>query len=356
MSGSRVWWCWRSDYVDLQLGACICSQWDFFDVLCGLIIHNVQLWLKPFCCQFFKVRFVHREDAHVVQHGDGLCKDGIWFIVVEYKKTNTAIKGHEGEQSSENLVDDTAIPVCKCSKTKYLQLIRQHSPQWHWVLVACCMLAWGTRVCCQRAVRLVVTVVSPVLYDDRCFGCYGGVASCGPWLLLNLDWGIWEVMSLKDWGTLWGTPCRQLSGATKFWGCTETGGQIWGLSLHRVREGGKGDSGWMLLALIGRCGAWLKQGPGHGRTVGPGVVHTLFVIGSIHRLVVGSLYQRKMTFPLNKMSHLWLSKTTVHPALHKGQIPMRDAIAKDGTMCPVSIVGSPGMLMSQMCVDDTLFP
>jgi hypothetical protein len=35
---------------------------------------------------------------------------------------------------------------------------------------------------------------------------------------------------------------------------------------------------------------------------------------------------------------------------------MRDAIAKDGTMCPVSTVGSPGMLMSQICVDITLFP
>jgi hypothetical protein len=40
--------------------------------------------------------------------------------------------------------------------------------------------------------------------------------------------------------------------------------------------------GWTLLALIGRCGARIKQGPGHGRTVSPGVVHTLFVIGSVH--------------------------------------------------------------------------
>ncbi len=56
---------------------------EFFDVLCGLIIHNVQLWLKPFCCQFFKVPFVHSEDAHVIQPGDGLCNDGIGFIIVE---------------------------------------------------------------------------------------------------------------------------------------------------------------------------------------------------------------------------------------------------------------------------------
>ncbi len=114
--------------------------------------------------------------------------------------------------------------------------------------------------------------------------------------------------------------------------------------------------GWTLLASIGRCGAPLKQGPGCGRAVGPGVVHTLLRIGSVHRLVVGSLYPRKITFSFNITSHFSLLKMTVHPALHKGQIPMRDAIAKDGTMCPVSTVGSPGMLMSQMCVFVALFP
>jgi hypothetical protein len=76
--------------------------------------------------------------------------------------------------------------------------------------------------------------------------------------------------------------------------------------------------GWMSLALNGRCGARLKQGLGSGRTVGPGVVHTLFVIGSVHRLVVGSLYPHTITFPLNITSHLLLSKMTVRPALHKG--------------------------------------
>ncbi len=83
----------------------------FFDMLCGLIIHNVQLWLKPFCCHFFKVSFVCSEDAHVVQPGDELHKDGIGFIMVEYEKTNTAIKGHEREQSCEVVVEDAAISV-----------------------------------------------------------------------------------------------------------------------------------------------------------------------------------------------------------------------------------------------------
>ena len=68
----------------------------FFDMLCGLIIHNVQLWLKPFCCQFFKVSFVRNEGAHVVQPDDGLCMDGIGFIVVEYKKITLLSKDMKG--------------------------------------------------------------------------------------------------------------------------------------------------------------------------------------------------------------------------------------------------------------------
>jgi hypothetical protein len=68
----------------------------FFDMLCGLIIHHVQLWLKPFCCQFLKVSFVHSEDAHIIQPGDGLCKDGIGFTVVEYKKQTLPSKDMKG--------------------------------------------------------------------------------------------------------------------------------------------------------------------------------------------------------------------------------------------------------------------
>jgi hypothetical protein len=43
------------------------------------------------------------------------------------------------------------------------------------------------------------------------------------------------------------------------------------------------------LVSIGRCEARLLQGPGHGRTVGPGAVHTFVGIGRVHKLVLGSL-------------------------------------------------------------------
>jgi hypothetical protein len=87
-----------------------------------------------------------------------------------------------------------------------------------------------------------------------------------------------------------------------------------------------------VLASMGVCGERPKQGPGHGSMAGPGVVHTLVGISSIRRSVVGSLYPRKITLPLKITSHFLLSKTTLHPALHKGQIPIRDAIVKDGAM------------------------
>jgi hypothetical protein len=116
--------------------------------------------------------------------------------------------------------------------------------------------------------------------------------------------------------------------------------------------------GWALLASIsiGVYGAQPKQGLGRGRTVGSGAEHTLAGIDSIHRSVVGSLYPRKIKLPLKITPHFLLLKTTLHPSLHKGQIPIRDLIVKDWMMCPVSTVGRPGMLMSQMFINITFFP
>jgi hypothetical protein len=54
--------------------------------------------------------------------------------------------------------------------------------------------------------------------------------------------------------------------------------------------------------------------------------------------------------------HFVLSKSTLHPALHRGRIPMRDAIDSDGTIGPVNTVGRPGMIMLYTCVDCICFP
>jgi hypothetical protein len=104
------------------------------------------------------------------------------------------------------------------------------------------------------------------------------------------------------------------------------------------------------------CSSWWgarpSQGPGRDRRMSPGVVPTLCLgIGNVHRSVEGSLTPRKITFPLNITSHFILSNVTVQPALHNGLIPINDAMARCGTIWPVSIVGRPGMLISHLCVE-----
>jgi hypothetical protein len=99
-------------------------------------------------------------------------------------------------------------------------------------------------------------------------------------------------------------------------------------------------------------GAQSSQGPGCGRRHSPGVVPTVPCgIGSIHKSVDGYLLPVKTTFPLNISSHFLLSNITLHPALQRSQMPMWDGIVNDGTMCPVNIVGRPGILISHTCVD-----
>ena len=56
------------------------------------------------------------------------------------------------------------------------------------------------------------------------------------------------------------------------------------------------------------------------------------------------------------MSHVVPLNTTVHPALHSNCIPNKEATARIGTMCPLSVVGSPGILISHTCVEFTCLP
>ena len=92
--------------------------------------------------------------------------------------------------------------------------------------------------------------------------------------------------------------------------------------------------------------------------IGDWVVPTLPLvgIGSTHKSVVGSLKPVEIVLPLFFTSHFSLSKVTVHPALQRSQMPMRDAMVNNGTMCPVKTVGRPWMLMSHMCVEYIFLP
>ncbi len=46
------------------------------------------------------------------------------------------------------------------------------------------------------------------------------------------------------------------------------------------------------------CGARPKQGPGCDGTLGPGVVHTFFPMGNVHKSVDGSLWPLKITYTI----------------------------------------------------------
>jgi hypothetical protein len=107
----------------------------------------------------------------------------------------------------------------------------------------------------------------------------------------------------------------------------------------------------------GGCGARPMPGQGCGKSIWLGVVRIpSFVIGRVHRSVLGSLYPLKITLPLYTTSHFSLSKTTLHPTLHRGQIPMSKAVLRSRRMCPVSVTGNPGIFMSHACVDLTFLP
>ncbi len=74
-------------------------------------------------------------------------------------------------------------------------------------------------------------------------------------------------------------------------------------------------------------------------------------MGMVHRSVDGSLRPCSIILSLYIMSQCSLQNVTLHPALHSTRTPISDAIDRLGTMCPVSTIGSPGIVTSQQCGD-----
>ena len=79
-------------------------------------------------------------------------------------------------------------------------------------------------------------------------------------------------------------------------------------------------------------------------------------IGSVHRSVDGSFLPLKITFPLYPTLQFVFVNTTSHPELHRTLMPINDVIDSFGTKCPNNTIGSPGNVMSQVCVDFTFVP
>ncbi len=107
----------------------------------------------------------------------------------------------------------------------------------------------------------------------------------------------------------------------------------------------------------GRCRARPIPGQGCGKSLWLGVVRIpSIVMGRVHRSVLGSLYPCKITRPFYTTSHLTSLKTTLHPTLHRGWIPMSKAVFSAGMMCPVSVPGNPGIVMLHTCINFTFLP
>jgi hypothetical protein len=107
----------------------------------------------------------------------------------------------------------------------------------------------------------------------------------------------------------------------------------------------------------GGWGAQLIPGQGRGKSFWLGVVRIpFFVIGRVLRSVAGSLYPRNITLPLYTTSHFSLSKMTVQLTLHSGRMPISEAIFRSGMMCPVRVIGKPGIFMLHTCVDLIFLP
>ncbi len=101
------------------------------------------------------------------------------------------------------------------------------------------------------------------------------------------------------------------------------------------------------------CGAQLIPGGDCGRAVR---MSPQLLICNVHKSVDTFLYPHNITFPLSSTTHLSFSNTIVHPALHNDRMPISNVTARCGTMWPIKIVGNPGIVMSQMCVNCICWP
>jgi hypothetical protein len=64
---------------------------EFFNVLGGLVAHDIYLGLEAFGGKYIKLFLVSFKDAYIVHSRDGGDQDGVQFVMVQYKKTHPSI-------------------------------------------------------------------------------------------------------------------------------------------------------------------------------------------------------------------------------------------------------------------------
>jgi hypothetical protein len=100
----------------LQFTLLFCEE--FFDVLGGLVAHDIYLGLEAFGCKYIELFCLSFKDAYIVHSRDRSDQNGIQFVMVQYKKSQASIKRHEGECTGKIIVHYSTGLVCKCAKTK----------------------------------------------------------------------------------------------------------------------------------------------------------------------------------------------------------------------------------------------
>ena len=89
-------------------------------MLCGLVVHDIELDPEPFCGEFVELLFVCLKNGNVVESCDWYGKDGVGFIMLHDQEAYTSIQQHEWEVPSEIIAHDPTLFVHECSKTKHV--------------------------------------------------------------------------------------------------------------------------------------------------------------------------------------------------------------------------------------------
>ncbi len=84
-------------FYELELALLL--RQECFDVLCGLVVHDVNFRFVPLRGEVIELHFVCLENAFVIQARNGGRQDCVCFIVIHNKKTYAPIERHERERS-----------------------------------------------------------------------------------------------------------------------------------------------------------------------------------------------------------------------------------------------------------------
>ena len=93
---------------------------EFFNILCGLVVHYVHFDFEAFLLEHIEIFLIGVGDDLVGHAVDGSGEDAVGLVVVHDEVTDTPIDRNEREVAGHVVVDNTCMLVCKCTETKYV--------------------------------------------------------------------------------------------------------------------------------------------------------------------------------------------------------------------------------------------